>query len=67
MIIAIVVSVYLMLMIFIALVVDSFVYLAGITALTTTDHPGDSEDPFSAVTACGKNLYVSTIFLIFEI
>ena len=67
MILAIAVSVYLILMIYIAFMVNSFMYYASITALTTTDHPGDSETPFSAVTARRKILYVSTIFLIFEI
>jgi len=67
MITVIAVSVYLVLTIFIAFMVNSFMYYAGITALTTTDHPGDSETPFSAVTARRKILYTSTIFLIFEI
>lgn len=67
MICTIVFSVYLILMIFIAFMVNSFMYYAGITALTTTYHPGDPETPFSAVTARRKILYVSTLFLTFEI
>lgn len=67
MIIAIAVSVYLILMNFIAVIVDSFMYYASITAMITTDYHGDPEDPFFVVTACGNSLYVTTIFLIFEI
>ena len=67
MILAIAVSVYLILMNFIAVMVDSFMYYASITALITTDYHGDPENPFFVVKACRNILYVTTIFLIFKI
>ena len=67
MILWIAVSVYLVLMIFIAFMVNNFMYIPSITTLITQDYPGDLETSFSIVTACGKILNVSTILLIFKI
>ena len=67
MILAIAASVYLILMNFIAFMVDSFMYYASITAMITTDYQGDPEDPFFVVKTCRNILYVTTIFLISEI
>ena len=52
---------------FLAFMVNSLMYIPNITTLITQDYPGDSETSFSAVTAWGKILNVSTILLIFEI
>ena len=67
MILVIAVSVYLVLMNFITVMVDSCKYYASITALIITDYHGDPEDPFFVVKACRNILYVTTIFLIFKI
>ncbi len=67
MILGIAVSVYLILMIFIAFMVNSFMYIPSTTTLITQDYPGNLETSFSVVTAWEKILYVSTILLIFEI
>lgn len=67
MIIAITISVHMILMVFIAFVVNSFMYYAIIKTLITTDYHGDPEDPFFVVKACRSILHVTTIFLIFEI
>lgn len=62
MILAIAVSVYLILMNFIAVVVDSFMYYANITTLITTDHHGYPKDPFFRCNSMRKNLVLYHYF-----